>query len=253
MTIKAIAFDLDGTIYFGDRVAEGAIDTVNFFKDQGIKIIYFTNNSSSRRQVYLKLINMGFNLNISDVYTSGYACALFVRHLKFQNMYCLGSPGLKEELKDQGIGTLNEGNEVEAIIVGLDKDFDYERLATALNLWKTGVRVIACNRDRAYPIENGKIMPGCGAIVAALEAASGKTVDDVIGKPNTFMIDLVTRDLELDRNSILIVGDSEDSDIEMARKSGCPSVLISTKSQNNSSATKTINTLSELRNLIIVP
>lgn len=249
--IKAIAFDLDGTIYFGNRVADGAIDTLNYFKEKGIKIVYFTNNSAStRQQIFLKLVGMGFDLKISDVYTSGYACALFVKELGLKNVYCLGSNGLKEELQNQMIFTVEDCKQVDAIVIGLDKQFDYQKLSRGLNMWRPGVRVIACNRDKNYPIENGQLMPGCGAIVAALEGATGKKVDDIVGKPNAFMIELVTCDLNLDHNSILVVGDTDESDIEMARRFGCPSVLMINGSDNGNSTTEKAYNLSQLKDLV---
>jgi HAD superfamily hydrolase (TIGR01450 family) len=251
--IKAIAFDLDGTIYFGNRVADGAIDIVNYFKDKGIKIVYFTNNSvSTRQQVYLKLAEMGFDLKISDVYTSGYACALFVKELGLKYVYCLGSNGLKEELQNQMIYAVEDCNQVDGMVIGLDKQFNYQKLGRGLNMWRPGVRVIACNRDKNYPIENGQLMPGCGAIVAALECATGKTVDDIVGKPHVFMIKLVTRDLCLDHNSILVVGDTDESDIEMARRFGCPSVLVTNGSEIGNITTEKVCKLSQLKDLVQV-
>lgn len=249
--IKAIAFDLDGTIYLGDRLAEGAIDTVEFFRDKGIKIVYFTNNSAStRQQIYLKLSVMGVNLSINDVYTSGYACAMYVKKLGLKRVFCMGSFGLKEELQNQGIASVSEDNLVDALVIGLDRQFDYSKLAAALNAWKSGIRAIACNIDRSFPVENGYLMPGCGAIVAALEGAAGKKVDDIIGKPNTFMIELATQNLGLDRKSILVVGDNIESDIEMANNFGCPSILISSESPLDSFAERTIKTLPELKVVI---
>jgi haloacid dehalogenase superfamily, subfamily IA, variant 1 with third motif having Dx(3-4)D or Dx(3-4)E len=251
--VQAIAFDLDGTIYFGSKVVEGAVETVRYFADQEIKIVYFTNNSgSTREQIYAKLRNMGFELHLSDVYTSGYACALYAARQGLAQVYCMGSEGLKREMQKQGITTSNQTDNVDAIIVGLDKDFNYDKLARALNIWRNGVKAIACNRDRAYPIENGILMPGCGAIVAALETAKGKSVDEVIGKPNTFMLEIITQHLQVEPTSILVVGDTEESDIEMARRFGCPSVLIGTRTNTSESGQVIINKLSELPGIISI-
>ena len=251
--IKAIAFDLDGTIYFGNCVAEGAVETVAYFKDQGLHIVFFTNNSSSsRQQIFMKLSKMGFELDISSVYTSSYASALYINRLGLKNVYCIGSAGLKEELNSHGISINEDEKNIEAIVVGLDKNFDYSMLARGLNVWKPGVILIACNRDKNYPIEKDVIMPGCGAILAALETAAGKTADHLVGKPNTFMIELVTNDLNLESDSILVVGDNYDSDIEMANRYGCPSVLLNHNSKYNYKPDTIINTLTQLKDLIIL-
>jgi ribonucleotide monophosphatase NagD (HAD superfamily) len=87
-------------------------------------------------------------------------------------------------------------------------------------------KFIICNRDRTYPVEDNLLMPGCGPIVAALEYATERTADVIIGKPNTYMLELLCRDWKLGNQEILVVGDTYESDIAMANNFGSRSVLI---------------------------
>ncbi len=226
--IKAIAFDLDGTIYYGNRLVEGVLDLFKYLKEKNIKTFYFTNNSrKSRKEIYEKLSHMGFQLTIHDIYSSTGATALYITEHNIKHVYCLGSDGLAEELIAHHINISDDPEKVQALVIGLHHDFDYAGLAKAINIViKSNCNIIACNRDRTYPVEDNTLMPGCGAIVASVEEALNRKIDFLAGKPNTYMIELLAKDWNLQRNEIMIVGDSVETDIEMARRYGCPSVLI---------------------------
>ena len=228
-TIKAIAFDLDGTIYYGNRLVEGVLDLFNFLKEKNIKIFYFTNNSrKSRREIYEKLLHMGIELKLQEIYNSASATALYLGEHNIKHVYCLGSGGLVEELTAHHIYISDNPEEVQALVIGLHHNFDYAGLAKAINIViKSKCKIIACNRDRTYPVEDNKLMPGCGAIVAAVEESLNRKIDFLAGKPGTYMIEMLAKDWNLQRNEIMIVGDSMETDIEMAIRYGCPSVLIS--------------------------
>ncbi|NLU49345.1 MAG: HAD-IIA family hydrolase [Syntrophomonadaceae bacterium] len=249
--IKAIAFDLDGTIWFGEQVAAGAPELVSYLQGKGIRVFYFTNNSSkSRRQVAEKLTRMGFAPRAGEVYTSAYATAVYAAENGVQDVYCIGSPGLLEELAAHGVQVLDDEEAARALIIGLDVEFNYTRLAKALRLLQRGCPAIACNRDRNYPVENDRLLPGCGAIVAAIEESFGVKVDYAVGKPNTYMMELLSRDWKLANQEILVVGDTYTSDIEMARRFGCPSVLISAEPKPEAAETIVVARLADIRKLI---
>lgn len=230
MTIKAVAFDLDGTLYFGDQPADGALETVNFLKKNGISTYYFTNNSTTTRLKLLgKLQSMGFNLNIGDIYTSAFATATYIKRKNINNVYCLGSQGLISELNELGIEVVTP-EQAEAMVIGLDFDMSYNKIAEALNFVARNNEVIVCNKDRNYLVENNELRPGCGSLVAAIEFAAGKTFDCIVGKPNTYMMELLLAEKGLNSDEVLVVGDTYESDIAMANRMGCPSVLISEQS-----------------------
>lgn len=225
--IKACAFDLDGTIYYENQLIDGVIEILNFLKEHNIEIFYFTNNSrETREEIYKKLLSMGLDLQLQKVYSATYGTAVYLKENKINNVYSMGAHGLTKELKLHGINVRTE--DVEAIIIGLHHDFNYLKLTEAVNIiMENNCKIIACNRDRTYPGKDNKIMAGCGSIVAAVEEACGKKVDFVTGKPNNYMLKLLSKDWALSNNQILVVGDSYETDIKMAMKYGCHSVLIS--------------------------
>ncbi len=223
--IKAIAFDLDGTIYYGNQAIDGAAETIEYLKNKGIKVFYFTNNSTkTREQIYSKLKGMGLDLSLDTVYTSAYATAFYCKESQLDSVYCIGSDGLISELNGHGISTNNE--KVKAVIVGLDFNINYDKIATALLHLQNGCKLINCNQDKNYPVEGGRLMPGCGAMTAAISGAYDKDIDFIVGKPNTYMIELLANKHGYGNKDILVVGDSLDSDIEMANRFGCKSILV---------------------------
>lgn len=245
--IKAVAFDLDGTVYLGDKLIDGAAKLISYLKNKSIKIFYFTNNSTKTRQeIYRKLCSLGLSLKIVEVYTSSHATARYLKEKGISKIFCIGSTGLLSEIKSQGIDVTGEENKAEALVVGLDKDFNYSKLSKALDAIQNGCLVIACNRDKSFPIESNKFMPGCGPIVSAVECLYEKEVDYIVGKPNTYMIELLAEEWGLSSQQILVVGDSYSSDIEMAKRFKCPSILIS---GNNYPDTIVVKDISEIRNL----
>lgn len=235
--ISGIAFDLDGTVYEGSSLCPGAKATVEHFTKKGAGIFFFTNNSAKTRvEIREKLVKLGIEAEISRIYSSAYAAGVYLKRRKFSPIYCLGTAGLKNELSCAGIECLEKTSDrAKAVIVGMDPGFDYEKLAAALNVVnKTGAPIIACNLDRNYAVEDGRIMPGCGPIAAALEFAAGRKIDAVVGKPEGFMLDLLCEDWNVGIKKMLIVGDTYDSDIAMAKRKGCKSVLISSKTPDKS-------------------
>lgn len=248
--IREIAFDLDGTIYEGGRLIDGALDTVKALRAGGYRIIYFTNNSAkTRKDIYLKLKNFGLPVNMNRVYNSAYATALYLDAKKYRRVYCLGGNGLFKEIRSRGIKCINGTNAVpEAAVIGLDNGFNYMQLAEVLNVIKKySCDIIACNVDRNFPSENGQLMPGCGPIVAAVESATDKKVSFIAGKPNDYMLSIICRTHNIKRKEILVVGDSFESDIAMGIKFGCKYVLVSAVEKNKYSIKK-INHLTHILN-----
>jgi HAD superfamily hydrolase (TIGR01450 family) len=236
--IKGIAFDLDGTIYLGEKLIEGADDVISFMRERNTKICFFTNGSTrTRNQVTDKLKRMGVPIYKNDeILTSSYATAVYAAEKGIRKCYCIGAEGLLKELKEQGIEITDGSSEtssVQAIIVGLDPDFNYGKLETALNIYSTNkCRIIACNLDKSYPVENSRLKPGTGSIAAAVACSANGGIEDV-GKPNTYMLKMLSRKWNFKPDEILVVGDSPESDIEMAVSFGSPSILISGKDAGN--------------------
>jgi HAD superfamily hydrolase (TIGR01450 family) len=228
--IKAVLFDLDGTLYLGNQLVDGVADVLNGLADHDLKPLYVTNNSSkSRKQLLQKLTGMGIRLELRQIYGAGYAAAVYAKEQGFRKIFCIGTQGLRDELEGVGIHACEDEQEAEALIIGMDPDFDDMKLAAAVKLLKRRCTAIACNKEIRYPGEHGKVLPGCGSIVAAVENASGNKIKRVVGKPSPHMLNLLCHDWNLKAQDILVVGDTYATDVIMAKRFGSKSILISRK------------------------
>jgi HAD superfamily hydrolase (TIGR01450 family) len=247
--IKAVMFDLDGTIYYGSKIIDGVEETLDCFNKKGTKIFFLTNNSTrTRLQVYEKLIDMGLKCELEQVFTSGYIAALYAKKENLKNMYIFGSENLKSEFEDIGIKVIEDEAEAENLLIGYNTQFDYEKLTQALNIALKGNTIIACNKERHFPGENARRLPGCGAMVGAIETCINREVDFVIGKPNTLMLDILSELNFLTKDEVLMVGDTYESDIAMANSYGCKSILISKEKYNDTTTVDHINQIIDLIN-----
>lgn len=246
-----MAFDLDGTIYIGDELIDGVIETLSYLKEKNIRVFFFTNNSGkSREDIHRKLEQMNLQPERQAVYNSAYATSIYLKQNHFKKVYCCGASGLKYEITRHSITCVSEKEHPQAVVVGLDHSFDYVKMTAALNLLQNkDCRFIVCNKDRNYPVENSWLMPGCGAIVAAIEHAADRQADVIIGKPETFMLDLLCGDWHLQSMEILVVGDTFDSDIAMANAYGAPSLLLDADNTFKGD-TKRIRKLIEIKNYV---
>lgn len=235
--IRAVALDLDGVVYEGDRVIDGAVETINRLRECGVDVYFVTNNSGKKRvSIAIRLNEMGIEATIDHIITSGYTAAVLVNSLcNTQNhrVLLLGSEELEEEFV-QFQGKVVHELPANILVVGFDRTFDFEKLSLGLTALRSGTTFVACNRDRVFPVGNNQVLPACGPMVSALEWASGKEADYVVGKPNTMMLKQIVYERGFKPQEILVVGDSVESDIAMALQFGCPSVLIARDGLQNS-------------------
>ena len=244
--IKAVLFDLDGTVYYGSKRIPGANETVAFFRENGKQVYFTTNNSTkTREQIYNNLRDMGVDCRPGEILNSGYLAALTAKKNNLEDVYIFGSPNLLEEFRKLGVNTCQEET-AKNLLIGYDPEMTYEGLTKALQVALHAKCIIACNRERIFPGENARLMPGCGAMTAPIEWCANRECDYVIGKPNTLMIDLLSEMTGIARNEFLVVGDTYESDIAMANVAGARAVLISDVPRSDVPTVRAIGDIPEL-------
>lgn len=218
-----IVCDLDGVIWLGDDPLPGAADAVEQLRAAGLKVGFVTNNSSLTVDDYVaKLARHGVTAQPSELVTSGLAAArLLAASLPSgaRVMACAG-PGVGAALAERGF-TVTDGPPCAAVVVGWHQTFDFAELARATAAIRAGARFVATNTDPTYPAPDG-LLPGNGAIVAAVATASGRA-PEVAGKPERPMADLVR-----ERFGALgvMVGDRPTTDGALARALSWPFALV---------------------------
>jgi len=226
---RGFIFDLDGVVYIDDTQIDGAAETLAYLRKKGITLRFLTNNASKSRMDYArKLGGMGIECSEEEVVTSSYGAVLYLKE-KYKEGKCLvvGEEGFEEELSKQGFGVVSgrEGEKADFVMVGIDRNFNYAKLTTALRAVGNGARFIAANLNPSKPTEEG-IVPGAGAMVAALEACSGVKPDVVIGKPNSILFDICIKSMKLRKEDIATVGDVLDIDIAGSNRLNLYTILV---------------------------
>jgi 4-nitrophenyl phosphatase len=253
-------FDMDGVLYRGSNVMPYARETLERLRRGGWHVFFATNNSTATRDDYLRrLHDLGLGGDREHIVTSGYATAHYLerRVPKPKDVLVVGADGLRQEIRAVGIG-VRAANELpgahpppdaaadgvdpgamrrylvslalprppDTVVVGLDLHLTYAKLAEAQRAVLAGAHFVCSNRDRAYPVE-GRLLPGAGTIVAAIEVATGRRAI-CIGKPEPFLFQEAIRRAGKDSERVVVVGDSTDYDMVAAHRVGATGVLITT-------------------------
>ena len=222
----AVLFDLDGTVYYGSKIIPGANEAITFCKEHGKQVYFTTNNSTkTRQQIYERLMKMGVICELSEVLTSGYLAAQYAKKTGMKDIYIFGSEDLKSEFRNLGV-EVNESEDAENLLIGFNTSMTYDGLTSAIQVALHAKTIIACNRERLFPGEGARLMPGCGAMTAPIEWCVNRQADLIIGKPNTYFVDYLVESNGYDAGRILVVGDSYESDVAMAKAAGTQAILL---------------------------
>lgn len=239
---RLVIFDLDGVVYRGEQAVPGAAALIDALRTGGRLVRFATNNSMTTREGYVsRLTAMGIRALAGEIVTSTSATIDYLRaHLPdVARVMAVGAPGMLVELLAAGFDVTPAGDAAppsydggpltatyNAVIVGLDPDFGYRRLAVASAAVRAGARFIATNADARYPTPSG-FLPGAGSMVAALQAASG-VAPMVIGKPEPAMFQAILERAGVLPAEALAIGDNPDADVVAARRAGIASILVLT-------------------------
>ncbi|MEM4234942.1 MAG: HAD-IIA family hydrolase [Candidatus Methanomethylicaceae archaeon] len=228
MEIRGFLIDLDGCVYRGEKLIEGADAAIKALKDAGRKILYLTNNSTKTPGEYAsKLRRLGIATEPSEVLTSAIATAMYMRRFERGPCYVIGEEALKMALLNEGFAILKEEEAENAkyVVCGLDTQLTYDKLKAACVGVQRGAKFIATNTDPNLPVEGG-FLPGAGSIVGAVRIATGVR-PIVVGKPSKYIMDIAISRLGLDRNKVAIVGDRIEIDVKAGKNAGIYTILVS--------------------------
>jgi 4-nitrophenyl phosphatase len=218
--IRGVILDLDGTVYLGGREVPGAARFVTGLQDRGIQRLFVTNRANRPPEpIVTQLRGFGIPCETKDILTSAQATA---RYLGKGAAYCVGEEGLTQALEEQGLTITEDSPDV--VVVGFDRAFTYEKLEKACQFIGDGARFVATNPDKALRVED-RLLPGTGAIVAAIAAGSA-TEPLIIGKPERTIIDMAIDRLALPREDVIMVGDNVETDVPAAHGAGVRVALI---------------------------
>lgn len=222
-------FDLDGTIYRGERLIPGAQEVIQRLKNLGRRIVYLSNKPLQTREDYAaKLTRLGIPTEPKEVINSSYVMARWLKQQAPQStIFITGEPPLIKEMENQGFRLSENPTEIDYVIASFDRTFDYRKLNIAFQAIKKGAHFVATNPDRSCPVEGGEI-PDCAAMIGAIEGATGKKVETIVGKPSEITIQVAVETMNLRPQDCLLVGDRLETDMAMGKKAGMATALVLT-------------------------
>ena len=220
-----VVCDLDGVVYVGGDAVPGAGDALRTLERAGFTVLFCTNNSSRTKAETAAKIHAtaGFEATPDSVLGSAAAAAALVAGTS-RRVFVVGGSGVRAELAEVGVASTDDWRSADTVVVGIDLDLTYDRLASAVLAVRAGARLVATNHDATYPSSEG-LKPGAGAIVAAIETATDVRAE-VAGKPHEAMRRMVRE--AATGGPIWVVGDRQDTDLAMADAEGWRSALVLT-------------------------
>lgn len=229
--IKHVALDMDGTIYMGSTLFPFTLGFLEQLRDNGITYSFLTNNPTRSVDDYLvKLKGLGIEASRENVYTSALATIDYLKANmpSARRLFVMGTPSMKGEFERAGFELAADDTDLrpDCLVVAFDPTMTYERLCRASWWASQGVPYIATNPDRVCPTDKPTILVDCGSVCAAIEYATGRRPDVVIGKPNPDMLTGICTRYGLRPDEIAMCGDRIYTDVAMARNAGALGVLV---------------------------
>ena len=223
--VRCFLLDMDGTFYLGENLIPGSLDFIRRVEETGRDFLFLTNNSSHNADFYVqRLARMGLNVGREKVLTSGEATAAVLQEsYPGKRAFVLGNEFLLEEMREAGV-TVDQADP-EIVVVGYDTTLDYKKMTAVCDFVRAGLPYIATHPDFNCPTETG-FAPDIGAIMAFIEASTGRRADLVVGKPHTGIVQAALRRTGLAVGQLAMVGDRLYTDIETGLKSGMLSILV---------------------------
>jgi NagD protein len=224
MTKHGYLIDMDGVICRGHEPISGAAEFVAALRSRDIPFQFVTNNSQrTRRDIATKLVRMGIEIEEKHVFTCAMATARFLARQKpGGTAYVIGEGGLLHALHENGYAVVDR--DPDYVVVGEGRVFTMETMEAALGMILAGAKLIATNLDPNCPTPRG-LRPGCGAIVAMLETATGSKAFSV-GKPSPIIMREARKALGLRSEEIIMIGDTMETDILGGAQLGYRTVLV---------------------------
>ena len=225
-SVKHVITDMDGVLVKGSQIIPGADRFIAYLQEQGREYLLLTNNSLyTPRDLAHRLRTLGMEIPTERLFTSAMATADFLQSQRQEGTaFVVGASGLTQAIHD--IGYVITDVDPDYVVLGETEGYNFESITKAVRLIEGGARFIATNPDVSGPSEAGTV-PGCGAMAALIEKASGKS-PLYVGKPNPLMMRSALNYLDVHSEDTVMVGDRMDTDIVAGVESGMRTILVLT-------------------------
>jgi 4-nitrophenyl phosphatase len=228
--LRGLILDMDGVLW-QDTVPIGDLPAIfRSIRARGLRVVLATNNATKTVDQYLeKLAAFSVELEAWQIVTSSNATAETMAH-SFPGrgpVFVVGESGLVEALRRQGFSPIvaaEDETRPVAVVASIDRAVSYDKLSRATLHIRAGIPFYGTNPDKTFPTPQG-LVPGAGAILAALQAATD-VVPTVVGKPSPLMMQIALERLGLRQAEVIAVGDRLETDIAAGQAAGLRTALV---------------------------
>lgn len=222
---KGFILDMDGTFFLGEQLLPGALELLALLNQRGLPFYFLTNNTSKGRGIYVKKLGaLGVKTEDARVFTAGDATIGFLRqNYSGRKVFLMGTESLAEDFRSAGI--ILEDKEPDLVVLGYDTSLTYSKLCAFCGFVRQGLPYLATHPDINCPTPEG-LMPDIGAIMALVQASTGRTAEMVFGKPDRNIIDQVALRMGVAVDQLVMVGDRLYTDIALGKTAGVTTVLV---------------------------
>jgi len=226
--IIGIVLDLDGTICVGEHLIDGAREALEAMRRMGYRLT-FVSNSIDGREIYARRLRRhGISVDVDDILTATEALRLYLQeNMPEATLYAIADPPLQEVLSED-FPFSNDPQQIDVVIASVDRSFDFNKLNTGFQALKRGAHFVATNSDATCPTDDGGEIPDAAAVIGALEACSKRRVEQVVGKPSSFMARHALERLGIAASQAMMVGDRLETDVVMGQQVGMLTTLVLT-------------------------
>ncbi|KAG8240466.1 hypothetical protein J437_LFUL010804 [Ladona fulva] len=252
-SFDTVLTDCDGVLWVENNAIEGSPEVLKKLRELGKKVFYVTNNSTKDRKDYVsKCLKLNYQATEEEIVSTAYLVANYLKSINFRKKaFLIGSAGFAKELDLAGVkyvgfgpdpmpeglttlGSLEGGLEsllepdVGAVLLGFDPHFSYPKMVKAASyLSDPNCLYIVTNTDERFPVSSRLIYPGTGSMVAAISACAARD-PLVVGKPNPYVAEAVSKIHPLDPKRTLMIGDRANSDVLLGANCGFRTLLVLT-------------------------
>lgn len=222
-------FDLDGTIYRGEHLIPNAEKVVNHLKLLNKKIVFVSNKTTgTAKDYYLLLKNWGLNVEENEIINSTIVASSYLKkYFNGEIFFAIGEDSFINEIEKCSLKYSTIPEEINIILVTLDRTLNYKKLEIAARALENGARFFAANIDDTCPVDDGEVIDA-GSTISALQKRTHRKLELHFGKPSQFMFNEIKNRLQFIPSKTLLIGDRLETDILMGNEFGIDTVLVHT-------------------------
>lgn len=222
--------DLDGTVYRGGALLPGAVEGVDTLRDAGFEILFCSNNPIKNGTQYVEtLSDHGIAVSPGEACSAGVLTTAYLQdNHADDDILCIGTDGLRDQFRDADLQLTTDPEECDVLVASWTPTFDYGDMQDALDAVDETTTFLGTDPDRTFPMDDGRVVPGSGAVIRSVAAVVGRDPDAYLGKPSEIALEFALDKLGEPAEECLIVGDRLDTDLAMGDRAGMTTVLVLT-------------------------